>query len=133
MTLKEAQKIIKRRVRTLYVKPISAQEIQTQWGLGCFIGKGWWNSKLFARCNPSGKINWTTTLIYKENELKGRKIKIIARDNTISLIKTSSRYEEIRKQIFTGLSSAYCQLYTEEFNSLCNDIIATIKNYPHNR
>lgn len=39
----------------------------------------------------------------------------------------------IRKQIFQGLSSAFCQLHTSEFDELCNEIIATIKNYPHEK
>lgn len=52
--------------RTLYVKPTTIEEIAANWGTGGLPYK----EAVFARCNAKGEVNWDTTLIYTQSELR---------------------------------------------------------------
>jgi len=41
-----------------------------------------------------------------------------------------SNTDKIRKQIFSALQSAYCEMGTVEFTDFCKELTLTIDNYP---
>lgn len=79
-TLQQLLSVIKpnlvkeKKKRTLYLKPVSAYKIEQEWNTKLIMNQ---KDVYYARCNQYGTINWSTTLIYREDELKTRNYKII--------------------------------------------------------
>ena len=54
-------------VRTLYVKPITHEELIDNWGIDLPFTDG-----LFIRCNKSGSVLWDKSLVYSLTEIRSK-------------------------------------------------------------